>query len=96
MRKIAVLLTDLFEDSEYTRPAEAFREAGHKITHIGLKAGSVVKGKKEQTPVTIGISSISNEKEIRSRMYFEYRNLGHTGAPPTNSFSRQPVACNIG
>jgi protease I len=53
MSKIAVLLTDLFEDSEYTRPAEAFREAGHEMAHIGLEAGSVVKGKKEQTPVTI-------------------------------------------
>lgn len=53
MSKIAVLITDLFEDSEYTEPAEAFKKSGHELTHIGIEKGSVVKGKKEQTPVTV-------------------------------------------
>ena len=53
MKQIAVILADLFEDSEYVRPVEAFRQAGHGVTHIGLKAGSTVKGKKQQTPVQI-------------------------------------------
>lgn len=53
MAKIAVLIDDGFEDSEYTRPAEAYREAGHEIVHLGKKAGSVVKGKKKETPVII-------------------------------------------
>jgi len=50
---IAVIITDLFEDSEYTEPAEAFKEAGHTLTHVGLEAGKTVKGKKEETPVKI-------------------------------------------
>ncbi len=53
MAKIAVLIDNDFEDSEYTRPAEAFREAGHQVVHLGKKQGSVVRGKKEQTPVVI-------------------------------------------
>jgi len=53
MSKIAVIITDMFEDSEYTQPAEAFKEAGHELIHIGLEAGKTVKGKTKQTPVTI-------------------------------------------
>jgi len=53
MSRIAVIITDLFEDSEYTEPAEAFKEAGHTLTHIGLEAGQTVKGKKDGTPVKI-------------------------------------------
>lgn len=53
MSKIAVIITDMFEDVEYTKPAEAFRKAGHELIHVGLKDGKTVKGKKEGTPVTI-------------------------------------------
>jgi protease I len=53
MSKIAVIITDWFEDSEYNEPARAFVEAGHKLVLVGLEAGQVVKGKKEQTPVKI-------------------------------------------
>jgi len=53
MSKIAVVITDMFEDSEYTKPAEAFKKAGHELVHIGLKRGATVKGKKQGTPVKI-------------------------------------------
>ena len=53
MARIAVIIADMFEDSEYTEPVKSFIEAGHKIEHIGLKAGETVKGKKEATPVKI-------------------------------------------
>ena len=53
MSKIAVLITDLFEDVEYTKPAAAFRKAGHDLIHLGLQAGKTVKGKKAGTPVRI-------------------------------------------
>jgi len=53
MSKVAVVITDMFEDSEYTEPAEAFKKAGHELVHIGLKSGVTVKGKKEETPVKI-------------------------------------------
>lgn len=64
MSTIAVIITDLFEDSEYAQPAAAFREAGHEIVHVGLKAGETVRGKKQETPVEIdrGVKDVSVEE----------------------------------
>lgn len=53
MSKVAVVITDMFEDVEYTKPAEALKKAGHELVHIGLKSGETVKGKKDQTPVKV-------------------------------------------
>lgn len=53
MARIAVLISDYFEDIEYTKPAEAFIDSGHQLVHLGLEKGAVVRGKKEQTPVVI-------------------------------------------
>ena len=53
MSKVAVVITDMFEDSEYGKPAEAFKKAGHELVHVGLKSGATVKGAKKETPVKI-------------------------------------------
>ena len=53
MSRIAVIIDNLFEDSEYTKPANAFKEKGHDLIHVGLESGKTVKGKKEDTPVVI-------------------------------------------
>lgn len=53
MGKIAVMIHDMFEDSEYTQPAKAFKDAGHDLVHVGLKSGATVKGKKQGTPVKV-------------------------------------------
>ena len=53
VKKIAILITDDFEDSEYTEPAEAFKKHGCELVHLGLEAGRTVKGKKKETPVRI-------------------------------------------
>lgn len=47
-KKIAVLITDEFEDSEFTSPAAEFRQAGHEVITIEKQAGKTVKGKKEK------------------------------------------------
>ncbi|WP_072569606.1 MULTISPECIES: type 1 glutamine amidotransferase domain-containing protein [unclassified Enterobacter] len=52
-KKIAVLITDEFEDSEFTSPAEAFRKAGHEVITIEMEAGKTVKGKKGEASITI-------------------------------------------
>jgi len=46
MSRVAVIIDDLFEDSEYSEPAKAFKEAGHTLTHLGLEAAKTVNGKK--------------------------------------------------
>ncbi|KYG32314.1 type 1 glutamine amidotransferase domain-containing protein [Alkalihalobacillus trypoxylicola] len=61
MAKVAVVVTDLFEDSEYTEPVNALKEAGHEVVNIENKAGNVVEGKSEKAKVTIdkGIDDVS-------------------------------------
>jgi protease I len=63
MAKIAAILTDKFEDSEYEKPAEAFRNAGHKVITIGIKPGKKVVGKSEGLEVEIekGLDTPTNE-----------------------------------
>jgi len=57
MSRIAVIIADDFEDSEYTEPAAAFKNAGHSLVHVGLKEGGTVKGKKQGTAVRIDRSA---------------------------------------
>ncbi|WP_047154344.1 type 1 glutamine amidotransferase domain-containing protein [Aneurinibacillus tyrosinisolvens] len=59
-KKIAAIVTDLFEDVEYTEPAKAFKEAGHKVITIDKQAGKQVTGKKGET-ITIdkGIGEVN-------------------------------------
>jgi protease I len=56
MNKIAVLIGKDFEDSEYTKPAQAFKESGRQLVHLGLKKGETVTGKKQNTPVKIDMT----------------------------------------
>jgi protease I len=53
MARIAVIIANMFEDSEYAEPVKAFKNAGHEIIHVGIKVGETVKGMKKNTPVVI-------------------------------------------
>lgn len=53
MSKIAVIITDMFEDVEYTEPAKAFEDKGHEIINVGLKEGETVKGKRKGAEVKV-------------------------------------------
>ncbi|WP_018923401.1 type 1 glutamine amidotransferase domain-containing protein [Salsuginibacillus kocurii] len=55
-KKIAVVMTDMFEDSEYTDPAEAFKKEGHELTVIEKEKGKQVEGKNKETSVTTDAS----------------------------------------
>lgn len=61
MATVAAVLTNLFEDVEYTSPAEELEKAGHDVVTIGPKAGETVEGKKKQASITIdnGIDEVS-------------------------------------
>ena len=61
MALVGVVIDEMFEDVEYTKPAEAFKEAGHSLLHIGIREGQLVKGKRKRTPVKID-KSISEVK----------------------------------
>lgn len=52
-KKVAVLITDGFEDSEFTSPAEAYSKAGHEVVTIEMQAGKTIKGKQGKAEVKI-------------------------------------------
>lgn len=52
-KKIAVLITDEFEDSEFTSPSEAFKKAGHQVITIEKQAGKQITGKKGEATLVI-------------------------------------------
>ncbi|WP_273128360.1 type 1 glutamine amidotransferase domain-containing protein [Metabacillus sp. HB246100] len=63
-KKIAVLLTDSFEDVEYTAPAKDFKEAGHSLTVIEEVKGKTVSGKQGEARVEIdaGIDDVKPDQ----------------------------------
>lgn len=62
-KKIACLITNMFEDSEYTEPAKSFKEAGHEVVTIEKEQGKSVKGKQGEATVSIdkGIDDVKPE-----------------------------------
>ena len=58
--RIACLLDSGFEDSEFKQPYDAFKQAGHQVTVIGLEAGKDLNGKKDQvtTRAETGIDQV--------------------------------------
>ena len=65
-KKIAVLITDDFEDSEFTSPAEAFKLAGHHVVTIEKQAGKTVKGKQGEAEVAIDKAIDSRARHLRA------------------------------
>ncbi|MGM0943416.1 MAG: type 1 glutamine amidotransferase domain-containing protein [Bacillota bacterium] len=60
-KKIATVITDMFEDVEYTEPDKAFREAGHEVVTIDKEKGKNVTGKNKEAIITIdqGIDDVN-------------------------------------
>ena len=52
MAKVAFIMDEMFEDSEFQVPYERVKEAGHEPVVIGLKAGKDLAGKKGKVRVT--------------------------------------------
>jgi protease I len=51
--RIACLLGPDFEDSEFKEPYDAFGQAGHEVTIVGLEAGAELEGKKGKVKATV-------------------------------------------
>ncbi|WP_025700893.1 type 1 glutamine amidotransferase domain-containing protein [Paenibacillus forsythiae] len=54
-KRIAVIVTDLFEDVELAIPAEAFKAAGHEVVIVEWETGKEVVGK-HGTKATVDLS----------------------------------------
>jgi len=57
MSRIAFVVGEDFEDSEFRKPYDALRAAGHRITIIGTKAGENVSGKKHKETAAIELAA---------------------------------------
>ena len=51
--KVACVLANGFEDSEFKQPYDALREAGHEVTIVGLEAGLRLNGDKGRESATV-------------------------------------------
>ncbi|WP_239751333.1 type 1 glutamine amidotransferase domain-containing protein [Mammaliicoccus sp. H-M34] len=59
-KKIAAVVTDLFEDVELTSPQKALTDAGHEVVIIGEEKGKEITGKKgEKVKVDLGIDEVN-------------------------------------
>lgn len=55
-KKVAAVVTDLFEDVELTSPQKALTDSGHEVVIIGEEKGKEITGKKgEKVTVEVGI-----------------------------------------
>jgi protease I len=57
MARIAMLLDDMFEDSEFRVPYDRLREAGHEVVVVGRQANRQVTGKRGKEKVTTEVAS---------------------------------------
>ena len=53
MARIAMVLAEDFEDSEFRKPYDALREAGHIVEVLGIEQGVSVTGKKGHEKIKI-------------------------------------------
>ncbi len=56
MAKIAFIVDEMFEDSEFRVPYERVKEAGHEPVIVGLEANKEVEGKKGQETITTEVA----------------------------------------
>jgi protease I len=57
MARIAMLLDDMFEDSEFRVPYDRLRAAGHEVVVVGKQANREVTGKRGKEKVTTQMAS---------------------------------------
>src|SRR4051812_10862122 len=53
MSRIAFVVGEDFEDSEFRKPYDALRKAGHTVEVLGATAGEIMKGKNRKEQIEI-------------------------------------------
>ena len=56
MAKVAFIMDEMFEDSEFRVPYDRVKEAGHDPVIVGLEAGKKIDGKKGSETVTTDVA----------------------------------------
>jgi len=53
MAKVAFIVDEMFEDSEFKVPYDRVKEAGHDAVIVGLEPGKALEGKKGEVNITV-------------------------------------------
>ena len=53
MAKVAFIVDEMFEDSEFRFPYDRIKEAGHEPVIVGLESGKKLEGKKGKETITV-------------------------------------------
>lgn len=53
MARVAMIVGDDFEDSEFRQPYDKLREAGHEVVIFGSKAGETIEGKQGKEKIEV-------------------------------------------
>ena len=61
MARIAFVVGEDFEDSEFKKPYDGLREAGHDVEVLGVKAGEVMHGKKGTEKIEIAAAAADRD-----------------------------------
>lgn len=61
MARIAFVVGEDFEDSEFKKPYDELRSAGHEVEVLGVKAGETMKGKKGKEEIKIEASTADKD-----------------------------------
>ena len=56
MAKVAFIVDEMFEDSEFRVPYDRVVEAGHEAIVVGLEAGKTIEGKKGDEKITTEVA----------------------------------------
>ncbi len=64
MARVAFIVGEMFEDSEFRVPYDRVREAGHEAVIVGSEAGKTLRGKKgkETLQADVGIDQVDSER----------------------------------
>lgn len=63
MARVAIVLAEDFEDSEFRKPYDALREAGHIVEVLGIEQGVSVTGKKGHEKIRIEAAAADCDPE---------------------------------
>ena len=56
MAKVAFVVDEMYEDSEFRVPYERVKDAGHEAVIVGLEAGKTITGKKGKDTLTTDVA----------------------------------------
>ncbi len=88
MGKVAIFLTDMFSDDEYSSSVDNLKAGKYEIVHIGQQTGQMVHGKRGGIVVSI-------DKDVKSISADDYAALVIPGGYPEGTIKIDDAVVNL-